>query len=55
MPKTPKKSKRPSSEWARPIRELRQELGLNQADAPVVELAPDRDAKQLVKWAARRW
>jgi len=32
MPKTPRKSKSPSPEWARPIRELRQELGLNQAD-----------------------
>jgi transcriptional regulator with XRE-family HTH domain len=32
MPKTPKKSKSPSAEWARPIRELRQKLGLNQAE-----------------------
>jgi transcriptional regulator with XRE-family HTH domain len=32
MPKTPRKSKSPSPEWARPIRELRQELGLNQAE-----------------------
>ena len=32
MPKTPKKSKSTSPEWARPIRELRQELGLNQAE-----------------------
>jgi transcriptional regulator with XRE-family HTH domain len=32
MQKTSKKSKSPSPEWARPIRELRQELGLNQAE-----------------------
>ena len=32
MPKTPKKSKSPSPEWARLVRELRQELGLNQAE-----------------------
>jgi SOS-response transcriptional repressor LexA len=32
MPKTPKKSKSPSPEWARSIRDLRHELGLNQAE-----------------------
>ena len=32
MPKTPKKSKSPSPEWARLVRELRQELSLNQAE-----------------------
>jgi len=32
MPKTPKKSKSPSPEWARLVRELRQELGFNQAE-----------------------
>ena len=32
MPKTPKKSKGPSPEWARLVRELRQELGLSQAE-----------------------
>src|SRR5260370_33315227 len=32
MPKTPKKSKSPDPEWARPIRELRQELRLNQVE-----------------------
>jgi SOS-response transcriptional repressor LexA len=32
MPKTPKKSKSTSPEWSRLVRELRQELGLNQAE-----------------------
>src|SRR6516162_2705574 len=32
MPKMPKKSKSPSPGWARSIRELRDELGLNQAE-----------------------
>jgi DNA-binding XRE family transcriptional regulator len=32
MPKTPRKSKSPSPEWAKVIRELREELGLNQAE-----------------------
>jgi len=32
MPKTPKKSKSPSPEWARLVRELRQKLSLNQAE-----------------------
>jgi SOS-response transcriptional repressor LexA len=32
MPKTPKKSKSPSPEWAGLVRELRQELSLNQAE-----------------------
>jgi SOS-response transcriptional repressor LexA len=32
MPKTPRKSNSRSPEWATPIRELRQELGLNQAE-----------------------
>jgi transcriptional regulator with XRE-family HTH domain len=32
MSKTPMKSKSPSTEWARPIRELRKELDLNQAE-----------------------
>jgi len=32
MPKVPKKSKTPEPEWARPIRELRHKLGLNQVE-----------------------
>jgi len=32
MPKTPKKSKSPSPECARLVRDLRQELGFNQAE-----------------------
>ena len=32
MPKVPKKSKNPEPEWARPIRELRHKLGLNQVE-----------------------
>jgi hypothetical protein len=32
MPKVPKKSKTPEPEWARPIRELRRKLGLNQVE-----------------------
>ena len=47
MPKTPRKSKSPSPEWARPIRELRQELGLNQ---PELGLRVHYSAMAISRW-----
>ena len=47
MPKTPKESKSPSPEWARPIRELRQELGLNQ---PELGLRVHYSAMTISRW-----
>src|SRR5260370_28477523 len=47
MPKTPKKSKSPSPEWARRIRELRQGLGLNQ---PELGLRVHYSAMAISRW-----
>jgi SOS-response transcriptional repressor LexA len=47
MPKTPRKSKSPSPEWAKPIRELRQELGLNQ---PELGLRLHYSAMAVSRW-----
>ena len=47
MPKTLRKSKSPSPEWAKPIRELRQELGLNQ---PELGLRLHYSAMAVSRW-----